>query len=167
MNSAEGRPVISVQSVLTMLLVLSVLYLTLELRHNTQAIRAGIAQDVVQRFHDQYPAVAQSPDLADILLRAARDPDAVEVDEKFRFFAHCFSMFRAYEIAYYEMRDGALDPRHWEGFELQMSKLIATAGIRTFWDSRKDWFSKGFRAYVDREVVPVSDKSDYKLPGSG
>jgi len=166
MNSSDGRSRNYIQSVLTLLLVVSVLYLALELRHNTQAIHEATAQDVVQRFHDQYPVVANNGELADLLLRAARDPEAVDVAEKFRFFAHCFSMFRAWESGYYQMQDGALDSRYWEGFELQMSKLIATTGIRVFWDTRKDWFSEGFRGYVDREAIPIAEASLYKLPGS-
>ena len=72
----------------------ALIYLAAELRENTRALQASTSQEIIEAFPSQYQAVAQNDDLADILLRAARNPDEVMVHEKFRFYAHLFSMFR-------------------------------------------------------------------------
>ena len=144
----------------------ALIYLAAELRENTRALQASTSQEIIEAFHSQYQAVAQNEDLADILLRAARNPDEVMVHEKFRFYAHLFSMFRPYEIAYYQHKEGALDAKRWSGFNLQMVELISVKGIRGFWDARKHWFSEDFRYYIDTVLIPAAEKTDYRLPGS-
>jgi hypothetical protein len=165
-SDALKRPHASLQTLCVLVATVALVCIALELHQLSRAQQAASAQRVVQAFHLQYQAVAQNDDLAEILLRAARDPESVATHEKFRFYAHLFSMFRAYEIAYYQYLDGELDDKRWEGFDLQMGELITVAGIRSFWEARKHWFGEAFRQYIDNELIPASEQSDYELPGS-
>ena len=166
MNEKAKRGYRALQTLAIIVAAASLIYLAVELRENTRAIRASTSQQVVAAFHAQYQAVAQNDDLADILLRAARNPEEVPVHEKFRFYAHLFSMFRAYEMAYYQHHEGILDANRWSGFDLQMVDLISVPGIRSFWDAREHWFSEGFRNYIDTELIPAAEDGDYRLPGT-
>ena len=106
-----------VQSLAAVGILGALICITSAIADNTAAVKANTAQNAKETFREQYTVVAQSPDLADILLRASHAPEEVPTAQRFRFYAHLFSMVRAWEHAYLQRMDGYLDDRHWQGFE--------------------------------------------------
>ena len=155
--------IIQIAAVIAVLALL--INLSVELRYINRAINAHTVQDIRETYSQHFAHVTQSPDLADILMRLAKDPEGVDVGIKMRFYATLFYIFTSHETAYYQNIDGIMASRDWHLFNRGMMDLIKLPGVRDFWEKRKHWYSDDFRDYIDSEVIPAAASITYEPIG--
>ena len=154
-----------IQIVALVAVVAALISLTAEVRQVGQAIEAQTIQDIRETYSQHFAMVTQSPDLADILMRLAKDTEGVDVDIKMRFYATLFFVFTSHENAYNKKSDGLMQLSDWHLFNSGMMDLIGLPGVRGFWEKRKHWYSKEFRDYIDGEVIPAAAAIKYEPIG--
>jgi len=146
-------------------IIISLVYVGLQIRQNTKALKLGTAHHTTENFSDWYLVTAENDQLADIFFRGLQDIQSLQPVEKFRFFALLHKFFRAYENAYYQFRNGALDDDAFEGLTQMMLMIKTTPGIITYWEERKGWYNKKFQLYINDEIM-AADGEEFKLAGS-
>ena len=67
-------------------IVVSLIYVASELRHNTDATQAATFQQMVQLSATTLITMAQNTEMADIYSRGVQDPESLTDLERFRFF---------------------------------------------------------------------------------
>ena len=154
-----------IQLITLVAIVAALINLSVELRHVRRAIEAHTVQDIRETYAQHFAHVTQNPDLADILMRLAKDTEGVEADVKMRFYATLFFVFTSHENAYHKKTDGILEQRDWHLFNRGMMDLISLPGVRGFWEKRKHWYSEDFRDYIDNEVIPAAAAIKYEPIG--
>jgi len=142
------------QAVGAVAVVISLIYLSTEVRGNSRATRLESMRSLSDAINQFFRTVAQDAELADFFYRGMRDFEANKAGSLLRFSALMDYLFRIYEDMYYQHLEGHLDPRVWSGFEAIMRDMNAYPGIQAWWRSRSHWFSDQFRKFIaDRQAA--------------
>ena len=148
-----------------LLVIVSLIYVGLQIRQNTKAVRLSTAHNITEEFRDNYAAIAQQGDLAEIYLKGLVDVDSLNPTEQMRFYLHLHGLFRAFENAYYQKSEGALDPRVWKGINQQFVFLKDRPGFQTYWGDREKWYSDDFQSYYNDHILAQQAPAPFRLPG--
>ena len=104
--------------------VVSLLYLAIQIRAQNRESRMAAAHDILAAFREiQTPM--QDPEAAKLWLKARAEYDALENYEKIQFYALIGPMLRVWEEAYIQFHSGRLDEEIWERVVAEFSELMA------------------------------------------
>lgn len=129
--------------------VVSLVYLAVQVRQNTRALRAETAREVVASIRAVNTTVASDPELFRIFSTMTENPDQLSAEERGRATHLIFNHFRAIEDAFQQYMKGNLDEDIWAGWDRTFYDYINSPGWRGYWERRRDLFSSAFVRYVD------------------
>jgi hypothetical protein len=130
--------------------VVSVLYLAQQIRHNTRQVRLAAQQATVHELGNALRTQAQNREWSELLSRGLNDLESLDAIERTQFLTHVGQILRLYESAYLHHLEGTLDPRFWGGFERAMADIVDYPGMRAAFRIRRHHFSQEFGQFVDR-----------------
>ena len=138
--------------------IISLVYLALQIRTNTEAERTSTYQSIVSDFGALNNTMASTPELSYLFVQAMEDYHQLSSDEKARISQLFFQCFRFFENMFYQQRKGYLDDEVWIGWKRLMLTYYARPGFQTWWEHRRDVFSEPFTVFLkteklDREVA--------------
>ncbi len=146
------------------LLIVSLIYVGLQIRQSTKAAYASTNQAHAQVANGYIGLINASKNLADILHQGAGGLSSLKEGNLIRFMAFHDQIFVAYQSFYFQYVRGALDERIWGTYKQAMFGLLAQTGSQDWWKLRRHWFSEEFRNYVDR--VAAMEPSKPMHPGA-
>ena len=124
------------QSIGAIAVVISLIYVALSIRQNTNAIRAATAQSVHEHYANRYNSFASDETLSQIAIKGLKDYGSLSEMEKARFVA-LFMAFLSYgQNAFLKWRQGLLEPSLWIGWEQVLMNLIGAPGGKGLWKER-------------------------------
>ena len=129
--------------------VVSVLYLALQVRSQVRETRLTAIHEVSEGFREGIAATFMDPGLAELFVYGKDDPDALTPAQRVQFIAFVQRNYRVWEDAFYQKNLGRLDGPLWHSMERQYAALLSWPGIRWVWEIRSDFFTPAFRDYVD------------------
>jgi len=145
--------------------VISLIYVALQIRQNTNAVRSATAQTVHEHFAKWYHLVAADDELSQIVANGLRDYGSLSEQQRVRFIA-AFMAFLSYsQNAFLKWREGLLASPLWLGWELVIMNLVCAPGGKTFWKDRAYMFGDEFRRYIENEVMKKKPHPDAKPMG--
>ena len=130
--------------------VVSLIYLTREIRRNVRATRLASMRSMSDALNRCIQQLAESPHLSELYYRGIHDVESLKGADLVRFSALINQFFRICEEMYYQQLEGHLDPRLWRGFEAIMHDIIGYTGVQAWWRSRSHWFSEDFANLVNQ-----------------
>jgi hypothetical protein len=133
-------------------IIISLLYVGLQIRQYSGALRSTTAQAAIQMAEATYAPILSNPDLAEISIRGLKDPAALTEVEMGRFNAQFHNVFFSLQNWFYQWRQGNLDDGIWQGWERIFTDLYTTEGIKYFWAQRRLYFSEEFRDYLEKDL---------------
>ena len=150
----------------TTAIVVSLVYVAVQIRQHTRVTRLTTAQNISHELRAVTVLLATEPETAEMHLKGIENIDSLTPTEKHRFYILLSALYRVYENAYYQNREGALDPHIWEGVMGQLLITRNSSGYQSFWRDRKQLFSKNFQYFLENELhVPEIDPlKPYKAP---
>jgi len=130
--------------------VISVLYLALQIRQNTRHVRSSGYQAAAQTGNNLLEGLASSPDALRVFEIAQES--YLELSDEDRRLAHVLIMqvFTMYESLYYQYEDGVVDPDMWEGRKKLMFGFLAQPGIASWWSEWSPIWGEKFVSYVSK-----------------
>lgn len=131
----------------------TLVYLAIQIRKNTAAVRARSHQAVSDAFIDLNAWIARDPTVARIFRIGAANLDDLSEDEQVRFSFMLLSVFHAYETTYYQHRVGTLDKQLFESIARDMTVVLANPGVRQWWDKTPFSFGNEFTGYVESRIA--------------
>lgn len=140
--------------------VISLLYVGIQLKQNTRAVRLSTMYDVTEQLKDIYTLHAGTKEMSRVFVSGTRGDELNDIDS-FRFYASLHTMFRAYENMYYQKISGSLDIRFWVGTLQTMIDLTEYPGFIKYWKDRKHWYSEEFQQHFDNEVLSVASSHPF------
>ncbi len=146
------------------LLVVSLIYVGLQVRQSTKAAYAATNQAHADVTNGYVSIVNTSNNLADILHQGARGLSPLKEGDLLRFIAFHDQVFVAYQSFYLQYLKGALDKRLWNTYKLVICDVLAQAGPQDWWKLRRHWFCEEFRNYV--ENVAAEEQGEPIYPDS-
>ena len=146
--------------------VISLIYVALQIRQNTHAVRSATAQTVHEHFANWYHLVAADAELAKIAANGLRDYESLSETEKVRFIA-LFMAFLSYgQNAFLKWRQGLLEPALWIGWEQVLMNLIGAPGGKGLWKEPAYLFGDEFRRHVEDDLIKRKPHPDAKPLGA-
>ena len=134
--------------------VVSVLYLGLQIRDNTKVLRSQAHYNALSLAQRPMEMMIENESLAGVVNRSYANPDAVSADDWARFGNYAFIGFNAWEYLYYQNRDRAIPKELWVGADAYFKDLVGTKpGLTRFWSEFQISFDEPFRSYVAQEFA--------------
>ena len=141
-------------------MVVSLVYLAVQIRQNTRAVRASSFHGVTDSFNLLNTTIAHDESLARIFRVGSESLAKLNEDERVRFSFLFLGAFRVFETLYYQNKQGTGDPALWTAEMGTMVALLSGLGGREWWTSNPLSFTPEFRRFVEREILT-------KVPGMG
>ncbi len=142
--------------------LVSVVYLAVQIRHGTEAARTSTYLSIVANFGALNRAMASTPDLSLLYVNAMENFDSLQADEKARVSQLNFAVFHYFENMYYQHQKGYLEQEVWQGWKRLMLTYHSRVGFQSWWAMRSDVFSKSFVDFLRTEELdkPVASYFD-------
>ena len=134
----------------------SLFYLGVQIRQNTRSMRAVVVDSLAQSFADLVRPMAQDIVLARAFATAGADWHKASEDGRARALPLFFATFKLFENAWFQRRQGTLDPEQWEGWDPYIRLYFHQPGVKAWWQMRRMVFAPGFRDYLERSE-PIED----------
>ena len=134
--------------------VVSILYLAVQIRQNTRALRLTV-HHAMSDAHGQYLGLlAQDPNLFHLFREGAADLASLSEEDQARLNLLLHQIFIEFEDAYYHLREGALPGPLAERLSKILPVWLAQPGLRAWFEAQKNLMSDEFVRYVEAEVLP-------------
>ena len=138
--------------------VVSLLYLAMQIRQNTRTVRTSTYQAVLDASLRVNENVLLDPALSRIFQVGRRDPAQLDEEELARFRVLVGQHLGLYEALHLQHRQGAIDDDFYSGRLDALRRLIVQPGIRATWDRRgKAYYARSFAALVDGLIADSED----------
>ena len=155
------------QIVAAVILVLSVIYLALQVRQNTSAMRLSNFQAVSISWANVLGALVNNEEVTDIYRRGLFEQDTLNEIEQIRFRSLGMLILRMFHECFEEHQEGGVRQPRWESSQRASLDVMQTPGMQILWSSRKHWFPDDFQVYMDNlikvsatEAKPLTSKSE-------
>jgi len=129
--------------------ILSVIYVSIQIRHNTRAVRASAFHQVVNSFAAISFDIAKDRNRVDLYLHAGRDLASLGEMERAQYSLMLLSFLRRAENVYVQSEIRTLHTQHWSGIRESIKTIMATPGARAYWSEIKNRVNPEFRAFID------------------
>ena len=133
--------------------IISLIYLAIQIRSNTEAERTSTYQAVVSDFGALNNTMASTPELSHLFVRAMEDYHQLSSDEKARVSQLFFQCFHYFENMFYQNQKGYLDEEVWTGWKRLMLTYHSRPGFQTWWEHRRDVYSESFAVFLETEKL--------------
>lgn len=134
------------QIISALAVVASLIFVGVQLRQNTEAVRASSSQAHSTTYHALIASIIDDDEqFARIWRQALADLGSLDDDETVRFFAFASALFRFFESSRVQWQRGQLDHEHWHTIEQQAISLSVQPGIQEFWRVRRHWHCREFQ----------------------
>jgi hypothetical protein len=134
-------------------IIISLLYVASEFRRAETLTSRGVDSILFERTAESNAMLVESPDLADVVIAAARDADALSETDRLRYLAYQHIFFDIWEMAWVYHEDGILDEETWGEWDMW---FVAEAKRRpdfSWTESRRHFTGQDFLRHVDQSVL--------------
>ena len=140
------------QMVAAAILVLSVIYLALQVHQNTHAMRLSNTQAGSANWMAVMGMLANNEEVTDIYRRGIATPDTLNETEQIRFRMLAMQILRVFCENFEQQHEGAMRKARWEAAQRAHLDIMSTPGLQMVWSSRKRWFPDDFQVYMDNII---------------
>ena len=131
--------------------VISLVYVGVGVRQNTEAIRVANHQALVAMDIEKNAWLRDS-DFAVVYVIAQSDIEKLTPAQLRQYSSFMADTFNAWEFAYITYKSGAMDENIWEGWDGFYRSELESASFRWFWQRSGANFSPEFKSYVDSHL---------------
>jgi len=133
--------------------VVSLVFVGLEVRQNTTAVQSSAAQSVHDNFATWYSSIQGDGELLEITTRGMQNYGSLNSTEKGQFIAVFMSFSSHTQNAFYKWKEGSLTPELWRAWELVSMNFFSTPGGKAFWSERGYMFADAFQDYIGLDLM--------------
>ena len=129
--------------------VVTLVYLAIQIRHNTRAVRSSMHQDMIESTLRIAESVSDTDDLGRIVLHADEGYDELTDVERIRFDAYAERVFNNFESVFYSYRNSMIEEDLWESWESSYLTDISRAAMRRYWQEESPQHLRDFMDFVE------------------
>lgn len=133
----------------TTAVVVSLIYVGLQVRQNTAAIQTNTSHAVYQQHQEQVLAEIQSADFAEVLLKARRRPEDMTAVDSLRYDGYLNLRLNLLEAVYTSGRQGTMEAGLAAAWLDAIPHIRCLPGMETFWAQNRPFYHRAFRTAMD------------------
>ena len=130
--------------------VVTLVYLAIQIRHNTRAVRSSMHQEMVESTLRIAESVSDNADIARIVLKAEEGYDDLTEEELLRFEAYAERVFSNFESVFYSYRNSMLEEDLWESWESSYLADISRVSMRRFWHEERPLHLRDYMDFIEQ-----------------
>jgi hypothetical protein len=139
--------------------IATLIYLSIQIRQNTKAVRSSSIQNLVQSFSTTAQAAVENEYIIPLLLKANAGAEALTQEERARLHFWLIMTFRRFEGVYFQRDLGIVDAEVIDGFERSQMAILASKSAQQWWANSKEIFNSGFVSYIEKLLEKGAPKS--------
>lgn len=139
--------------------VISLVYLSIQLRQNTVSVRSATHQSIVATAATTNALITQDKDLARLFRVGCEDSGELDQDERVQFSFLASQFIDIFENLYLHHLHGSLDDDFWLPRASAYLDLFLMPGFAHCWEERKIHYSLSFQSFV-AEGLAASTSSE-------
>ena len=128
--------------------VATLIFVGLQIRGNSEAVRAATAQAVHDNYAGWYLSLSGNESALATSAKGFTDLGSLTPAEKMQFVCTCMSFLSHSQNAFHQWRQEHLSDGLWAGWEALLMNLVNTPGGAAFWNERGYVFGQEFQDYV-------------------
>jgi hypothetical protein len=132
--------------------VATLIYLAFQIKQNTKVARSTVRQSIMDSMTSTSSSLMDSDELAQIV-RKQFDDEPLEPHEVVRSEARCYVVFRRWEYAYLQHREGLVSTEEWASYRLNLEWLLENKFYQQYWSELGRIFTSEFQDEV-RTMLP-------------
>ena len=136
--------------------VITLLYLAIQIRQNSQAVKNSAAQALLSELNDSLRVASSEPTTARAVILGQTLFEELSEEGRAQFITWIFAWMRTIEQAYFQYVQGSIEEEIWEGQMAHLRQLIHAPAVKEWWSRRRFFFSQRFQNYVD-EIGTLGD----------
>lgn len=149
----------------TIIVVITVIYLTIQIRQTNQALRSNTAQATHDSLTLGYLTLATDRDLNRLFRKGCGDPSELTEDEFGQYIAFwTFTMF-ATQNWLYQKDAQALDEKLTDTWLRSVSVAMQSPGFKRYWELRNYQFSDELKTHVEEVLAQPMIRPDHRILG--
>lgn len=145
-----------------LVVVVTLVYVAMELRENTKALRKSAADSALAVVLEFTGDMARDNEVSQLLTQGTEDWDSLSESDRARLAYVLFRVFKIFENIHYHHSLGTLDEETWVGWRNVCLYFAHSQAGRLYLGVRKHWYSQRFLEWIDSEVSPSE-----RLPTKG
>jgi len=145
------------QFVSSIAVVLSLLYLAMEVRRSTRVAKVAAQDAAASAVRDVTNTFMENADMSRIWGSGLENLKSLSREDQARFFHAAHQFLKALETIHFHHLSGLMDEELWLGWQELLRHYIFAPGIARYWEIRSELFSARFRQFV-RRLEPAVDR---------
>ena len=137
--------------------VVSIIYLALQVRQNSADVRSGGYQGAVQSANQFLESLTGDPESRKIFTKALESFDELDEDGQVVARMLFLQLFMYYEAFYYQYLEGVVNEEIWEGRKIMMLNMLESPGISSWWEGGSAIYGRRFVNYVNEVREPTTE----------
>ena len=133
----------------SVVVVLSLIYLAVQVRQNTEAQRTENYSRALDRLAAMQSMLSQDGEISLIWSKGCLDASKLTPQERMRFTWSLYEAFGAYEFMFHASRTDAIPEEVWARWSSGVAWWLTFPGVQNWWQARPIPFTESFTAYVD------------------
>ena len=129
--------------------ILSLIYLAIQVRQNTQAQRTENYSRALDRLAAMQSMLSQDGETSHIFSKAVLDTSKLTSQERVRFTWSMYEAFGAFEFMFHASRTNAIPKEVWTRWSSGVAWWLSFPGVQTWWQVRPVAFTESFTAFVE------------------
>ena len=142
--------------------VVSVVYLAIQVRQNTISVRSATVHAISESFADFTAKLSDDSELLELYIRGLAEDPQLSTLERLRFDFLILTLLRKLEYAFKEHEAGAIRETEWRGWSVPLRLVFSSPGGRRWWSDWAPVISEEFQQHVagmlgSHDALKVSD----------
>ena len=133
--------------------ILSLVYLAIQIRSNTNSQRADMTARILDRMAAQQHTYAFDAEASKFFTRAITDPTGLTLDERNQFAWLMTEFLSAMEFLMQQYKAGNVEEQTWLRWSKTLDWWLTFPGIRAFWTGRPTPYTDYFTDFVEDRLV--------------
>jgi len=133
--------------------VVSLLYVGLQVNDNTSAIRSTAANDATVTMQAWYLEMGSNRQASDLWFSAMTSAEPLATNDEFQFMMSMHSALLAMQNSFLLSQEGTIDPEFREALTIALVAVKDLPGMERFWRQRRQFFHSDFAEYVEDQLA--------------
>ena len=136
--------------------VITLIYLTTQLRQTTRAIRAAATQALDKSITDNIALWASTRETALLMQRGLESHESLSEDESTHFHTLISPFFLSMDSNFWSHRNRLIPEELWEREQVVIRDWVNTPGGRVAWERKRSQVSRPFREFVESHLLDAA-----------
>lgn len=137
------------QFISSVAVIVSLVYLAIQVRQNTSSIRTETFARALERVSSIQSVLFENGGLARLQAQGVLDPSKLTCEERLQLTWWLMEAFGAFEFMFHQAKSGALPDEVWNRWSATVAWWVSFPGVQAWWQARPIPFTGSFTSFVD------------------